>query len=228
MDQHPLDNPVWNALGGRDVPFGVAAGPFRRYHPEIARFVAAEGPEELAHLADALPIGAEAVLITTGAIATPPGFNLVASRPLYHMVAVRAQLQPVTARLVPLTAAHVAEMMALVDLTKPGPFFRRTIEFGGYLGIFDGDRLVAMAGERKHVEQFSEVSAVCTHPDYRGRRYARQLVSAVAGGIVGRGEIPFLTTFTDNVTAIRTYEALGFEIRRPMHVTFVKRSAEEV
>lgn len=195
------------------------------YDPEVAGFAAAEAPAGLADIAEALLPGSSVVLITTDAIPTPPGLELIASRPLYHMVALRPQLQAVTADLVPLMEADVPQMMALVELTRPGPFFRRTIEFGGYLGVFEGERLVAMAGERKHVDRFSEVSAVCTHPDYRGRGYARQLVSAVAGAILARDEVPFLTTFADNATAIRTYEALGFEIRRPMHVTFVKRPA---
>lgn len=226
MDTHLLDNPIWNALGGRDARFRAGTGAIRRYDPEVAGFAAAETAAGLADLAGALPAGGSAVLITTEAIPTPPGVELLASRPLYHMIALRPRLKPVTAAIKPLMDEHIDQMLALVELTRPGPFFRRTIAFGGYVGIFDGERLVAMAGERKHVDRFSEVSAVCTHPDYRGRGYAKQLVSAVAGAIVARGEVPFLTTFTDNATAIGTYEALGFEIRRPMHVTFVKRMAE--
>ena len=171
-------------------------------------------------------MGESVVLITTGAVPTPSGFGLLASRPLYHMIALRPKLQPATLRPRPLGHADVPAMTELVELTRPGPFFRRTIEFGGYLGVFDDERLVAMAGERKHLDGFSEVSAVCTHPDYRGRGYARQLVSAVVAEMLARGEVPFLTTYSDNVAAIATYEALGFEIRRPMHVTFVRRQAE--
>jgi len=66
----------------------------------------------------------------------------------------------------------VPEMLALAELTEPGPFRQRTIEFGGYMGIRDAGRLVAMAGQRLSLTGFTEVSAVCTHPEYRGRGYA--------------------------------------------------------
>ena len=42
-------------------------------------------------------------------------------------------------------------MLALVAATAPGPFGRRTPLLGRYLGIRDGGRLVAMAGERLRV-----------------------------------------------------------------------------
>jgi len=221
---HLLDNPAWNALGGPDAKFRVTDGAIRRYDPEVAGFVGAETLAGFGGLAEVLGPGESAVVITTEPIPLP-GLDLIASRPLFHMIAIEPRLQDVTLSLKPLGTEHVAEMMALVELTKPGPFFRRTIEFGGYLGIFDDGRLVGMAGERKHLDGFSEVSAVCTHPDYRGRGYAKQLVSAVTAGIVARGEMAFLTTFTDNAPAIATYEALGYRIRRPMHVMFAHRPA---
>src|SRR6185312_13052729 len=148
MDTHLLDNPIWNALGSGDARFCVSQGAFRRYEPEVAAFVAAEAPEGLSGLAEVLPVGGGAAVITAEAIPTPTGVELVVSRPLYHMIALKPRLKPVTAAIQPLTAEHVEQMLALVELTRPGPFFRRTIEFGGYVGIFDGERLVAMAGER--------------------------------------------------------------------------------
>ncbi len=71
----------------------------------------------------------------------------------------------------------VPEMVALAELTKPGPFGTRTRELGEYLGIRKTKRLVAMAGERLHLPGYTEVSAVCTHPDFQGRGYARELMS---------------------------------------------------
>ncbi len=106
-------------------------------------------------------------------------------------------------------------MVALAELTEPGPFRERTIELGVFYGIFHGDRLVAMAGQRTHLPGHVEVSAVCTHPDARGRGYARQLISTVADEIREREKTPFLHSFTDNYPAIRVYESLGFiESRR--------------
>jgi predicted GNAT family acetyltransferase len=106
------------------------------------------------------------------------------------------------------------EMLALVELTRPGPFSVRTVELGHYFGVFVGGALVAMAGERLRVPGFTEVSAVCTHPDRRGRGLAAGLTALVARGIRARGDTPFLHHAADNHAARRVYEALGFEFRR--------------
>jgi predicted GNAT family acetyltransferase len=112
-----------------------------------------------------------------------------------------------------LSIADVDEMLALTELTKPGPFGKRTPELGTYLGIRDGGRLVAMAGERLRLPGFTEVSAVCTHPEYQGRGFARMLISAVVRQITERGETPFLHVAQVNTRAIRVYEELGFKTR---------------
>jgi predicted GNAT family acetyltransferase len=117
----------------------------------------------------------------------------------------------------------VGEMLALVALTRPGPFAGRTVELGGYVGVFDGSTLVAMAGERLAPPGFREISAVCTHPDHRGRGLAAGLTTLVARRIVGRGEWPFLHHAADNEPARRVYEALGFRFRRETEWAVVTR-----
>lgn len=112
-----------------------------------------------------------------------------------------------------LSIADADEMLALTQLTKPGPFGKRTSELGAYLGIRDRGRLVAMAGERLRVPGFTEVSAVCTHPEFQGRGYARLLISAVIRRITERGDTPFLHVAQVNTRAIRVYEDLGFKTR---------------
>jgi predicted GNAT family acetyltransferase len=112
-------------------------------------------------------------------------------------------------------------MLALVELTKPGPFLKRTPELGSYLGIRQAGQLVAMAGERLKPHGYTEISAVCTHPDYRGRGYASSLVSILIQRITGRNEIPFLHVRTENVDAIRVYEKLGFNTRRIINIVIV-------
>ena len=46
----------------------------------------------------------------------------------------------------------VHEMMSLASLTEPGPFRRRTIELGGYVGIRERGLLAAMAGQRTAIQ----------------------------------------------------------------------------
>jgi predicted GNAT family acetyltransferase len=122
-----------------------------------------------------------------------------------------------------LEISRVDEMLALVELTKPGPFFRRTPELGSYLGIYEAGQLLAMAGERLRPLGYTEISAVCTHPEYRDRGYASSLVSALIQKITKRDETPFLHVRTENVGAIRVYEKLGFKTRRVVNIALVKR-----
>jgi predicted GNAT family acetyltransferase len=123
-----------------------------------------------------------------------------------------------------LNISDVDEMLALVELTKPGPFLKRTPELGSYLGIRQAGKLVAMAGERLKPYGYTEISAVCTHPGYRGRGYASSLVSILIQRITKRNEIPFLHVRTENVDAIRVYEKLGFKTRRIVNIAVVKNN----
>jgi predicted GNAT family acetyltransferase len=126
---------------------------------------------------------------------------------------------------VELTAAHVPQMVALAQLTRPGPFDTRTIEFGGYVGVFDGDRLVAMAGERLRDRHLREASGICAHPDYQGRGLARRLSELVVRRILARGETPFLHVVATNARAIALYERMGFVIAREVPLRVVSRVA---
>jgi predicted GNAT family acetyltransferase len=122
-----------------------------------------------------------------------------------------------------LGAADVAEMLALVELTKPGPFRPRTIELGTYVGIRERGRLVAMAGERTWVGDCREVSAICTHPDAQGRGYARALMGRVINRMLRAGETPFLNVESRNLRAIDIYLALGFIRRTEYPLLHAKR-----
>jgi ribosomal protein S18 acetylase RimI-like enzyme len=123
-----------------------------------------------------------------------------------------------------LTEADAPEMIALAKLTEPGPFEARTVLLGEYLGIRGGGRLIAMAGERMKFPGFTEISAVCTHPEHRGRGLAEALVRILMRKILDRGEVPFLHIFSDNVAAGALYKKLGFMRRRSLVVSLLKRA----
>jgi predicted GNAT family acetyltransferase len=116
-----------------------------------------------------------------------------------------------------------AEMVALARLTQPGPFLARTHRMGTFIGIRIGGRLAAMAGTRMRVQGFTEVSGVCTHPDFRGKGLARRLSAEIGAMIVARGERPFLHAWKDNAAAISLYESLGFRHRTDVHVAELRR-----
>jgi predicted GNAT family acetyltransferase len=115
-------------------------------------------------------------------------------------------------------------MLDLATLTKPGPFGPRTHELGAYLGIRVEGKLVAMAGERLKVPGYTEVSAVCTHPEYAGKGYARSLMSEVMRRIRSRGEIAFLHVRQSNTRAVALYERLGFRTRMVVQFTVLRKS----
>jgi predicted GNAT family acetyltransferase len=115
-----------------------------------------------------------------------------------------------------LTETDVPEMLELVSRAKPGPFGKRTVELGRYLGIRHEGKLVAMAGERFRLPGWTEVSAVCTDPEFRGQGLGARLTMAVAAGILEHGDLPFLHVTADNAAAIRLYERLGFQVSHPV------------
>lgn len=125
--------------------------------------------------------------------------------------------------LVPLNESHIEEMIALTTLTKPGPFRKRTIEFGNYHGIFEEGQLVAMGGERLHLDGLTEISAICTHPDFQGRGYGAQIVYFLAADIMNRGLTPFLHARADNIKALDVYKRIGFEVSRKIEFYGFKR-----
>ena len=225
MAAHPLDNMVWNALGGVQAMLGVRTTKARRFDPEIAVFAAVENPlVSLDGLAEIIPDGGRVGLVSTEPLTIPAELVAVGGGEVVQLTAEHFAPVPnagVTFR--DLTKADVPAMIDLVALTRPGPFAIRTIEMGHYIGVFRGDRLIAMTGERLRLDGFGEVSAVCTHPDFQGRGIAKALVSVIGAEIVARGEVPFLQAFAGNAVAIGTYERLGFTPRRHLTFTLVER-----
>ncbi len=212
---HPLDNPVLASLTGSHARFAERRGSILRYPPDVCPFMALPAEPDAADWADAASLVGPGGLLPPAAVqvAPPAGWAVEMVGDGVQMTAegVAALADPEAVRLGP---ADVPEMLALTGRTKPGPFLSRTVEMGTYLGIRRGGVLVAMAGERLHPPGWTEISAVCTDPAWRGHGLASRLVLAVAAGIRARGEIPFLHALASNVTAIRLYEELGFRLRR--------------
>ncbi|WP_042372097.1 GNAT family N-acetyltransferase [Streptacidiphilus neutrinimicus] len=212
---HLLDNPIWAALTGPHARFADRVGRAARYPVDVAPFTAFADPADPRAWADlATLVGPGRVTAVSGAIAAPPeGWQIVRSVRGVQLVdtALRPEPAPEAVRLGP---DDVPEMLDLVARTEPGPFLPRTVELGVYLGIREGGRLVAMAGERLHPPGWTEISAVCTDPGHRGRGLATRLVRALAAGIRERGETPFLHAAAENTSAVRLYESIGFTLRR--------------
>ncbi len=228
---HVLDNPIWSSLTTLRAEFAEGGPLARRFLREIGPMagMCRQSAEAYAELGALLAPGEIAVLALDEAPRLPPGWEIVLHKSGDQMVyegAPVAEERVNDFHMVTLGAADVEEMVALTALTDPGPFRVGTIELGGYVGIRVDSRLAAMAGERHRVPGFTEVSAVCTHPDFRGRGYAQAVMKTVMRAIEARGETPMLHVFSSNLPAIRVYESLGYRLRRRFH--FVAVQAERL
>jgi GNAT superfamily N-acetyltransferase len=213
--------PARHALATNHTHFAIKQGGYIRYQPDIAFFTATTGEVEAA------PDDLVALVRATGPVAffqdepvaVPDGLTITRLQDVIQMAAHDVKSVASDTPFAPLGDADADAMLALATLTEPGPFFARTRLMGDFVGIHRDGRLVAMAGERMRLPCFTEVSAVCTHPDARGQGYAAALTSFVAQRIIARGERPFLHVFPENAGAIRLYHSLGFEVARHTTLT---------
>jgi predicted GNAT family acetyltransferase len=129
--------------------------------------------------------------------------------------------------MIQLETRDVPEMLELIRLTEPGPFKERANELGKFYGVRQDGKLVAMAGERIRLTGFTEISAVCTHPDFQRRGLARGLMHRISREILARDEIPFLHVFAGNSNAICAYETLGFGKRQTFTGVVIKAPEEQ-
>jgi predicted GNAT family acetyltransferase len=206
--------------------FAQRSGRVLRYAPDVAPFLGLPLDASRADWRDALellpPRGVAATLHDGSPL--PDSLRVTQTFELVQMTA-----QPTGGaddpEAVTLGAADVPEMLELVRLTDPGPFLKRTIELGRYVGIRRDGELVAMAGERLHFDGWTEISAVCTAPAFRGQGLASRLVSTLVADIERRRERVFLHALTVNTNAIRLYEQLGFRARQDRTISVLTRAS---
>ena len=60
---------------------------------------------------------------------------------------------------------------------------------------------------------FQEISAVCTHPDFLGRGFARRLMAWLGNDILAQGRVPFLHVSHQNARAKDMYDRMGYRER---------------
>jgi predicted GNAT family acetyltransferase len=222
-----LDRPVWASLTTHHAPLSEGNELARRFVRDVNLFASArdESAAASAVLGELVKPEETVFILQVPEILVPAGLVAIKTAKGVQMLATR-RMTPDSKddeKIVPLTDRDAPEMLALATLTEPGPFLGRTHVMGSFIGIRIAGRLVAMAGERMRFPGYTEVSAVCTHPDFRGRGFARRLSTTVAARIEARGERPFLHAWKSNHAAISLYETLGFELRTEVNVVVLKR-----
>lgn len=218
----PLDKVVWNSLTGRHARFALGQGGARRFNPDISPFAATgdNAPESLLELASLLSGPQDEVyFIQVQPVRVPDQMELRMTADGLLLVREHDVPEVKCGHVIQdLGPADAEEMLELALLTKPGPFKLRTRELGRFIGVRIDGRLAAMAGERMSLEGYTEVSGVCTHPDFRGKGLAAALSDQVSRRIAARGDTPFLHSYASNEGALKLYRKLGFEVRHRVNV----------
>lgn len=224
---HALDNPVWSALTSGNQHLALGTHQARYFRADVAPFVAV-AQNTRAHfdaLLDTIPHAQPVALFINDKNLAASPWSIVNRIDGFQMVFEGATPeQQAGAELVRLTEDDIPQMLDLTRISPPGPFQARTIEFGGYEGIFAGDSLVAMAGRRFDSGSHVEISAVCTHPDHTGKGYARRLIDSQIRQIRSEDKIPYLHVRADNTRAHSLYQHMGFVSRTEMIIYILTKS----
>jgi ribosomal protein S18 acetylase RimI-like enzyme len=214
MTSHELDNPIWSSLRSNHRDLALCTGDAARYPPSVAPFLAVAGADaDVAEAVASLLAPDETVYLLGVAPRLPGGWSLHAYARLAQMTCKATIAVADGPEMIELSEAHRADVLELTALVYPHYFRQRTMEMGRYFGIYQDGRLAAMAGERMGWETHQEISAICTHPDFNGRGYARRLTAMLTNDNLARGRKPFLHASHENHRALRMYEQLGYAYR---------------
>lgn len=214
MPAHDLDNPIWNSLQTRHRHIARRIGEVARYPGDFAPFLgAASADVDLAEAVESLVAPGESVYLLGVLPRVSPGWQAETFRPLAQMVCTQPLEVIDGPAIIPLDETHRGDVLALTALVYPHYFRERTMEMGRYFGIYQDARLAAIIGERLGTDTYVEMSAICTHPDFNGRGYARRLTAMLANDTLARGYTPFLHVSHENTRAKEMYARLGFRVR---------------
>ena len=226
---HILDNMIWNAITTGNNDIAIVNGDVGCYLPDIAPFAGMKkfNDANLKKLYEFIPTNRSVAISSLNKMDHDESrWKLLQPMDVTQMVyeySVNTFTTKNSSLIVPLSEEHVPQMMELTALTRPGPFLQQTIRFKNYFGIFIEGRLAAMSGQRMHPLPYMEVSAVCTHPDFRGMGYAKTLMLHVMKIILDNSFTPFLHVLSNNTNAIELYKTIGFQTRKQIFVDVIRR-----
>jgi Predicted acetyltransferase len=221
-----LDDIVWHALSGPQKKFSVGTDDIRRFAPGFSPIIGFVNPQR-PNLNALVPFCEPGEHFYCGEWfgPAPDGWQIDEESTMFRMVWEGSMPATEDAHdAIQFGPQHAAQALELATLTRPGPFGLRTIELGDYFGFFEGDRLLAMGGERFYAGSYREISGVCTHPEFQGRGFARRLMIKLIRLQLQRNETPFLHVMRDNTHARNLYKRMGFRDYRETVVRVISRS----
>ena len=220
-----LDNPFWSSLRSRHRALALGTGEVARYPPQFAPFlgVASAGADVADALASLVAVDEAVLLLGIAPEGVPDGVQLQAFADLAQMTCSQPLEVIDGPEVIELSERHRDDVLALTTLVYPHYFRPRTMELGRYFGIYQDGRLAAMIGERLGTDSTREASAICTHPDFNGRGYARRLTTMLTNDLLARGCLPFLHVSHENRRALHMYERIGYRHRRDIGFWSLRR-----
>jgi ribosomal protein S18 acetylase RimI-like enzyme len=204
---------MWNCLAGPHARFATGSGAVRRYAPGFSPIVAFEDPQnpDFDEL-EKHSVPGDLFYVDVWSGPAPAGWRIDKEARMFKMVwDASMPTEDAAPDAIALRTEHAAQAVELATLTNPGPFGLRTPELGEYFGYFEGERLIAMAGERMEVEDLREISGICTHPKFQGRGLARKLTLKLVRREMERGLTPYLHVISHNTGARVLYAKMGFK-----------------
>jgi ribosomal protein S18 acetylase RimI-like enzyme len=220
-----LDNPFFGSLAARHRTIALGQGEVLRYPPQYAPFLGVAHAQVDAEAAlESLLAPGESVYLMGVAPSLSPQWRLEAFADLAQMACTRPIEVPTGPEAIVLDASYRADVLALTALVYPHYFRERTMEMGRYFGIYQEGRLAAIIGERLGWDEAQEISAVCTHPDFNGRGYARRLLALLTNDVLAQGRLAFLHVSHANERAKRLYEQMGYTLRRDIGFWSLRRA----
>ena len=227
---HVLDNCVWAALHGPHSKYADKTDHACVYKPEYYRFAAVSEYTEKAYkeLASIVNSGRTIAIAGTGQTVNYQEWTHIAS-PKVHLMILEEPIKPPDLPYEKLTPTDTKDTIALSKTSNHTEELNlHKYMIGDFYGIKNSGRIVSIAGERMQLDEYSEVSGVCTHPDYRRRGYGGGLTLHKCSMIHDRGKTPFLGVLDDNSNAVQLYKKLGFIIHTTVHLDMLQRTRAHV
>jgi len=216
IQENKLDNPVWNSLSEIHSAFAIDYNGTKFYNPDYCPFGGFINSESTLEASNQYSVATENFFIVGEKPETSNSLQIVKELVCLQMIVYNKIELSITDKIVKLTEEHNEELVHLVNLVQPGYFKNKTAALGNYYGIFKENQLVAITGERMKMNDFTEVSAIITHPHHTGKGYAKQLIAHCVNSIFSENKTPYLHVVESNIGAIGLYEKLGFVTRRKM------------